>query len=68
MNLIIAVISDTFTNVLKYKVAHDYMQRVIMIYELEIHFSSDKLENEKYFPQILIVRNKKGSHASNSNW
>jgi len=30
-----------------------------MIYEREIHFTEDHLENEAYFPNILIVRKKK---------
>ena len=68
MNFIIAVICESFTNVLKYKEAHDYLQRVKMIYELETHFSIDQLENDMYFPQILIVRSKKGNKSTNSTW
>jgi len=30
-----------------------------MIYEREIHFTEEDFDNEKYFPNILIVRKKK---------
>ena len=59
MNFIIAVISETFSNVLEFKIAHDYLQRAIMIYELEAHFGAKAIDDIKYFPRILIVRTKK---------
>ena len=68
MNFIIAVISDAFATVLEFKIAHDYLQRVIMIYELETHFSMASLENDKYFPNILIIRRKKQNTAMKNNW
>lgn len=39
MNFIIAVIGDSFSRVSEYKNAHDYQQRMAMIYEREVHFS-----------------------------
>jgi hypothetical protein len=59
MNFIIAVIADTFQKVSKFYVAHDYHQRVIMIYEREVLMRKDTFENEIYFPKLLIVRQKK---------
>ena len=61
MNFIIAVIGESYTNVVEFKVAHDYHQRIQMIYERELHFNHMDLENETYFPQILVVRQKKRS-------
>ena len=59
MNFIIAVIGDSFSKVLDFKIAYDYLQRAIMIYELEAHFSATQLDNPIYFPQILVVRTKR---------
>ena len=56
MNFIIAVIGESYANVVEFKVAHDYQQRIQMIYERELHFNQQDLENEVFFPQILIVR------------
>ena len=58
MNFIIAVISDTYQQVSKRYVAHDYHQRAIMIYEREVHFTQDDSQNEFYFPNIIIIRKK----------
>jgi septal ring factor EnvC (AmiA/AmiB activator) len=68
MNFIIAVIGESFSKVLEYKIAHDYLQRAIMIYELEAHFNTNSLENPIYFPQILIVRTKKQNNQVKNNW
>jgi hypothetical protein len=59
MNFIIAVIGESYSKVNQYATAHDYRQRVIMIYEKEIHFGQEDFDNEEYFPNILIVRKKK---------
>ena len=59
MNLIIAVISDSYDKVRNVAVAHDYRERIKMVYEREIHFTEDDLENGVYFPKILIVRKRK---------
>lgn len=60
MNFIIAVIGDSYTSVVENKDAHDYQQRVVMIYEREVHFSPRKFqEDKKCFPAILIIRKKK---------
>ena len=59
MNFIIAVISDSYTSVTEFSEAHDFRQRVEMIYEREIHFSEKELNDERLFPNILIVRKKK---------
>jgi hypothetical protein len=56
MNFIIAVIGDTYSNVIQYKEAHDYQQRLMMLYEREVQFTLKELENPKYFPPVLIVR------------
>lgn len=39
MNFIIAVIGDSFNKVLEYKTAHDYQQRLMMLYEREVQFT-----------------------------
>ena len=59
MNFIIAVISDAYGGVTQYKTGHDYKQRIMMIYEKELHFTEQDLNNKMYFPAILIVRKKK---------
>ena len=59
MNFVIAVISDSYDKVRNVAVAHDYRERVKMVYEREIHFTEADFENEIYFPKILIVRKKK---------
>jgi hypothetical protein len=50
MNFIIAVIGESYSNVVEFKIAHDYLQRVQMIYERELHFNQRELENHRYFP------------------
>ena len=45
MNFIIAVIGDSYDRVIEYKEAHDYQQRVMMIYEREIQFSQADFED-----------------------
>ena len=67
MNFIIAVIGESFKKVVKSKEAHDYKQRVMMIYEREVGFSAKELENETNFPSILIVRKKKETRAVLNN-
>jgi hypothetical protein len=59
MNFIIAVISDSYNDVTKYKVAYDYQERVSMIHEREIFFGEGDFTNERLFPKLLIVRKKK---------
>ena len=39
MNFIIAVIGDSYNKVIELKMAYDYQQRIMMIYEREIQFS-----------------------------
>ena len=39
MNFIIAVISESYTNVSEFKVAHNYHHKAKMIYEFEMHFT-----------------------------
>lgn len=68
MNFIIAVISNSFSKVLEYKIAYDYLQRAIMIHELEVHFSDKSLENPEYFPDILIIRKRKQGSVLKNNW
>lgn len=58
MNFIIAVISDSYATVAACAIAHDYHQRVIMIYEREMHFSESDINDTTKFPEILIVRQK----------
>lgn len=69
MNFIIAVIGDSFNQVSEYKDAHDYQQRMAMIYEREVHFSPKKFQEDKAcFPAILIVRQKKETAKVKNNW
>jgi hypothetical protein len=56
MNFIIAVIGDTYDRVIQYKEAHDYQQRLMMLYEREVQFSLNDFDNETYFPPVLIAR------------
>jgi hypothetical protein len=30
-----------------------------MIYEREVHFTQDDFSNERYFPNIIVIRKKK---------
>ena len=39
MNFIIAVIGDSYNAVIENKDSHDYQQRIVMIYEREVHFN-----------------------------
>lgn len=59
LNFIIAVISKSYQKIICNAVAHDYHQKAELIYEREIHFGKSDFENEKYFPEIIIVRKKK---------
>lgn len=68
MNFIIAVIGESYSKVNQYAIAHDYKQRVILIYEKEIHFRKNDFSNEEYFPNILIVRKKKQNNQYVNNW
>ena len=71
MNFIIAVIGDSYNHVIENKDSHDYQQRIVMIYEREVHFNQKQFEDKKNFPDILIVRKKKdndGMALKNNNW
>jgi len=59
MNFIITMIGESYGKVKDYANALDYRERILMIYEIEIHFNNEDLNNPKYFPNILIVRKKK---------
>ena len=67
MNFIIAVISDSYNQVIEYKEAHDYKQRVTMIYEREAQFNDKDFDNPIYFPSVLIVRKKKENKTKKNN-
>lgn len=67
MNFIIAVISDTYNTVIEFREAHDYKQRVMMIYEREAQFNDKDFENPIYFPSVLIVRKKKENKTQKNN-
>jgi hypothetical protein len=45
MNFIIAVIGDSYNAVIEFKEAHDYQQRIMMIYEREASFSDKDFDN-----------------------
>ena len=68
MNFIIAVIGGTYTNVIEYKEAHDYQQRLMMLYEREVQFSPADLENTLFFPTVLVVRKIKENNEVKQNW
>ena len=69
MNFIIAVIGDSFNRVSEYKNAHDYQQRMAMVYEREALFSPRQFEEDKKcFPPILIIRQKKEAEKLKNNW
>jgi len=61
MNFIIAVISDSYMKVIENTVAHDYKERVTLIYERENHFTEKDFNNQIHFPNILIVRKRKST-------
>lgn len=68
MNFIIAVIGDTYDRVIQYKEAHDYQQRLMMLYEREVQFSLNDFDNETYFPPVLIARKLKENVDVKQNW
>lgn len=68
MNFIIAVIGDSYNAVIEFKEAHDYQQRIMMIYEREASFSDKDFDNQIYFPNVLIVRKKKENKESKNNF
>lgn len=71
MNFIIAVIGDSYNAVIENKDSHDYQQRIVMIYEREVHFNQKQFEDKRNFPDILIVRKKKdtdGIALKSNNW
>lgn len=68
MNFIIAVIGDSYNKVIEFKEAHDYKQRVMMIYEREVQFSEKDFDNPAYFPQVLIVRKRKENKSNKMNF
>ena len=59
MNFIIAVITEAYRKVIKNKEAFDYQQRAMMINEREDYFTQKELDNQEYFPKIIIVRSLK---------
>lgn len=67
MNFIIAVIGDSYATVIKFSDAHDYKQRIGMIKEREMYFTSSQLSDLDYFPKILIVRKKKNTLTDRNN-
>jgi hypothetical protein len=56
MNFIIAVISESYSNVMQNVVQESYRVKAQMIAERELHFVESDLANEVYFPKYLIVR------------
>ena len=67
MNFIIAVISDSYNEVTKRRVAYDYRERVSMIHEREMFFSERELANHRLFPKVLVVsKRKEGGPEQNS--
>jgi len=56
MNFIIAVIGESYSTVIKHKIAFDYQQRAMMITEREAYFQEKHLKDPEYFPQFLVVR------------
>jgi len=68
VNFIIALIAETYGKVSQYYVAHDYHQRVILIYEREVLMQKETFENPIFFPNILIIRQKKHIETQKNNW
>ena len=68
MNFIIAVISNSYEKVITFAVAHDYRQKATLISELEQLFKTRDLENQKYFPEYIIVRKQKHDKKQIENW
>ena len=64
MNFIIAVICDTYANVKKCEVAHDYKQRVELIYELEVLFKDIDFFDQVNFPKMIIIRKSKSDELN----
>lgn len=56
LNFIIAVISQSYEKVMAKIKALNYKIKAEMIYEREIHFNLNDLQNRKYFPKFLILR------------
>jgi len=67
MNFIISVIGETHGKVIQNREAHDYLQRVGMIYEREVHFSKESFTDDSKFPDILIIRKKKDTSIAKNN-
>mmetsp|Transcript_26614 Transcript_26614/g.40620 ORF Transcript_26614/g.40620 Transcript_26614/m.40620 type:complete len:304 (-) Transcript_26614:2409-3320(-) len=69
MNFLIAVISEAYNKIIQNKEAFDYQQRAMMIYEREVYFTKDQLNNPEYFPSVIIVRKKKQTQRKyKKNW
>ena len=56
MNFIIAVISESYENVMQKLVALSFKVKVDMIVEREIHMTEEDFMNEENFPKYLILR------------
>ena len=61
MNFIISVIVHTYRTVADDSAAQDYKIIMSMVYERELIFKHDDFHNPNYFPNILIIRNKKAN-------
>ena len=59
INFMIAVISDSYSTITEFSDAHDYKQRINMIFERELYFTKNQAHDKKLFPKILIVRKQK---------
>jgi hypothetical protein len=68
MNFIIALIGDSFSCVMEFREAHDYKQRIMMIYEREASFTKKDYDNKEYFPNVLIVRTRKENKQDKGNF
>ena len=61
MNFIISVIAYTYRTVSVHKDAQYYKNIMELVYERELIFEHDDFHNLSYFPNMLIVREKKGN-------
>lgn len=64
MNFIIAIIGESYASVIEFRNAHDYKQRVGMIFERELFIPFSTINDQEMFPKFLIVRKKKLTEAS----
>lgn len=56
MNFIIAVISDSYANIMQKVEGESFRVRAEMIGERELHFDAKEFNNNKLFPRYLILR------------